>query len=360
MVHIEGAGEVLIKAVQLGNAYFEKAEAQQNFKISKAMLTVYGDSLKRFYGQENPTFSHEMKGFKYGETETGLRAIAKIQGMPAYNTTAIISSLPGTYPVLLSLAELQADNYDFSFEPGLLTIVRQFHTLTWDTRGGTLIAPMEVEDQAIVTPPQSTKEGAVFYGWYSDQSMETVFNFGLPVTESVTLYADWKKSPLPGSGPISMKTVADYMLAIGEIRTEERNAPFGITFLNQKSHLDDKTPPFKLTEWSGSGAQKKPLLKTAAVTQKSATAVLTGIELLEDGGSAILESGVCWSTSPGPTIVDQKLTNGTGSSVLSPEGLSTGVPYYLKAYATNRLGTAYGNELVFMIKEDGLIEIVKK
>ncbi|WP_342329917.1 putative Ig domain-containing protein [Pedobacter sp. FW305-3-2-15-E-R2A2] len=360
IVHIEGAGEVLIKAVQLGNAYFEKAEAQQNFKISKALLTVYGDSLKRFFGQENPTFSHEMKGFKYGETETGLRAVAKIQGMPAYNTTATISSLPGTYPVVLSLAELQADNYDFSFEPGLLTIVRQFHTLTWDTRGGTLIAPMEVEDQAIVTPQLSTKEGTVFYAWYSDQSMETVFNFGLPVTESVTLYADWKKSPLPASGPISMKTVADYMLAIGEIRTEERNAPFGISFLNQKSHLEDKMPPFKLTEWYGYGEQKKPLLKTVAVTQKSTTSVFTGIDLLDDGGPAILESGVCWSTSPGPTIADQKLTSGTGSSVLSPEGLNTGVPYYLKAYATNRLGTAYGNELVFIIKEDGLIEIVKK
>lgn len=360
MVNIEGAGEVVIKVVQLGDAYFEKAEAQQSFKISKAMLTVIGDSLKRFYGQENPAFSHQMKGFKYDETETGLRAAAKIQGMPDYKTTATISSQPGTYPVLLTLGELQADNYDFSFEPGMLSIVRQFHTLIWDTRGGTAIAPMEIADQTIVTPPLSTKEGVVFYAWYSDQSMETVYNFGLPVTESVTLYADWKKSPLPGSGPISMKTIADYMLAIGELKAEERNAPFGIPFLNQKSHLEDKTPPFKLTEWYGYGEQKKALLRTVAVTQKSTVSVFTGVDVLEDGGSPVLESGVCWSNSPNPTLADSKLTGGTGSSVLSPEGLSTGIPYYLKAYATNKLGTAYGNELIFMIKEDGLIEIVKK
>jgi len=157
-----------------------------------------------------------------------------------------------------------------------------------------------------------------------------------------------------------MKMVADYMLAIGEINETERKVPFSLAWLNGKSHLADQEAPFKLTEWYGYAPVKKPLLKTVPVSARSTTAILSGLTLITDGESAITESGICWSTVPNPTLADAKVIAGADASVISLEGLSTGIPYYLKAYAINKLGVAYGNELAFLIKEDGQIEIVKK
>ncbi|WP_157262155.1 choice-of-anchor Q domain-containing protein [Pedobacter sp. PACM 27299] len=357
---IEGAGTVLIKAVQAGNAFYEKVEEEQSFLISKALLTVYGDTLKRFFGHENPSFTYQMKGFKYGETELSLRAAAKLEGEPLTNTTVGTASPTGVYPVLFLVGDLKAANYDFAFVNGSLEISRLYHTITWISNGGSAIASQVLEDQSTITAAVSTKTGSTFYAWYSDQNMETVFNFDLPITASVTLYADWKLNPLPASGGISMKMVADYMLAIGEISETERKVPFSLSWLNGKSHLADQEAPFKLTEWYGYAPFKKPLLKTVPVTAKSSTAVLSGLTLITDGESVISESGICWSTVPNPTLADAKVIAGADSSVINLEGLSTGIPYYLKAYAINKLGVAYGNELAFLIKEDGQIEIVKK
>ncbi|WEK18236.1 MAG: Ig-like domain-containing protein [Candidatus Pedobacter colombiensis] len=361
MATIEGAGDVVLKVLQAGDAFFAPAEAQQSFKINKAMLTVSGDTLTRYFGKENPPFTYHMKGFKYEETDTLVRADATLEGEPAFSTAATLSSPAGDYPVMLSLGTLQADNYEFTFEPGLLTVKNLYHTITFETRGGTTIDPIKIADEAKLPIVTTTKAGMIFYTWFCDEHMETVFNFDGAITESMTLYADWTITSLPDSGALSMRTVADYMLGLNELTTVERTAPFSLSLLNGKSHLQGKTAPFKLSDWYGYGPLKKALLNTGMVTAKDETAVNIAIALLNNGGTALTGSGICWSTVEHPTIADTRVnaTNIDDSQVLV-DGLMVGVDYYVKAFAINQAGVSYGNELVFRIKEGGLIEMIKK
>lgn len=68
-----------------------------------------------------------------------------------------------------------------------------------------------------------------------------------------------------------------------------------------------------------------------------------------EGGAKVTEKGICWSTSPNPSISDNKtiVGNGTGRFISNISGLTPNTTYYVRAYATNSVGTAYGNEISF-------------
>jgi hypothetical protein len=92
-----------------------------------------------------------------------------------------------------------------------------------------------------------------------------------------------------------------------------------------------------------------PVLSTSAVTSIGLTTAITGGNITNDGGSPITARGVCYSTSPNPTISNPRTSDGAGTGVFnsSLSGLAQYTVYYLRAYATNAAGTAYGNELQF-------------
>ena len=91
-----------------------------------------------------------------------------------------------------------------------------------------------------------------------------------------------------------------------------------------------------------------PTITTIAVHFLTPTIVDSGGNISNDGGSTVTERGVCWSTAANPTIADSKTTNGAGSGTFSSRlSALTGTTYYIRAYATNGLGTVYGNEISF-------------
>lgn len=92
-----------------------------------------------------------------------------------------------------------------------------------------------------------------------------------------------------------------------------------------------------------------PSVTTLAATEISFTSAKTGGNVTSDGLSTVTARGVCWSTTPGPTIAGNKTTNGTGVGTFASTltGLTDGTTYYVRAYATNSKGTAYGNEITF-------------
>jgi len=81
----------------------------------------------------------------------------------------------------------------------------------------------------------------------------------------------------------------------------------------------------------------------------SANSALTGGMVTSDGGSTVIECGICWNTSVNPTIADSKTSDGVStegySSILS--GLTASTTYYLRAYATNSIGTGYSDQISF-------------
>jgi uncharacterized protein (TIGR02145 family) len=91
------------------------------------------------------------------------------------------------------------------------------------------------------------------------------------------------------------------------------------------------------------------LLTTTAASYIMTNAATLGGTISSDGGAEITERGICWSTTPGPTISQNKVAggNGTGSYTADITGLSQRTTYYARAYAVNRMGTFYGNEVSF-------------
>jgi len=91
-----------------------------------------------------------------------------------------------------------------------------------------------------------------------------------------------------------------------------------------------------------------PKLTTYAVTNIDQPAASSGGNITSDGGATITARGVCWSTLTNPTVsLSTKTSNGTGIGSFKSDikGLNQGITYYIKAYATNSAGTAYGNEI---------------
>ena len=97
-----------------------------------------------------------------------------------------------------------------------------------------------------------------------------------------------------------------------------------------------------------------PVLSTAEVCEIRLNTALCGGEISFDGGDSISARGVCWSTAENPTIADSITTEGTGtgSFVSQLEGLTPGTSYYVRAYATNSVGTGYGDVRMFQTEND--------
>jgi uncharacterized protein (TIGR02145 family) len=91
------------------------------------------------------------------------------------------------------------------------------------------------------------------------------------------------------------------------------------------------------------------VLTTTAITSITQTTAVSGGNITADGGGSVTARGVCWSTATGPTTADSKTTNGTGTGEFTSAitDLTGGTTYNVRAYATNSVGTAYGNEISF-------------
>ena len=88
---------------------------------------------------------------------------------------------------------------------------------------------------------------------------------------------------------------------------------------------------------------------TSAINTITQTSAKSGGSISSDGGFSITTKGICWNTTGAPTISNTKTTNGSGvssfTSSLTP--LIGGTTYYVRAYATNSVGTSYGPEISF-------------
>lgn len=92
-----------------------------------------------------------------------------------------------------------------------------------------------------------------------------------------------------------------------------------------------------------------PIITTLAVSAITQTTATTGGNITSDGGDVVMTRGVCWSTLQNPIINNDHTSDSssTGSFISYITGLTATTTYYVRAYASNILGTSYGNELTF-------------
>ena len=107
-----------------------------------------------------------------------------------------------------------------------------------------------------------------------------------------------------------------------------------------------------------------PSVTTGDVTDITTTTAFCGGNVTADGGAAVIARGVCWSTLENPTTSDSKTTDdlaqrtkaedgtGLGTYTSHVTGLSPNTTYYVRAYATNANGTAYGEQRTFKSQQE--------
>ena len=126
-VTVKAAGSTTITASQAGiTGEYAAATAQQTLTINKATLTVTADSKQRSYNSSDPIFTVTYSGF------AGSDDVTVLQGAPALSSTASITSPVGDYPVTATVGNLSANNYNFSYAAGILTVTKATASILFD------------------------------------------------------------------------------------------------------------------------------------------------------------------------------------------------------------------------------------
>ncbi len=116
--------------------------------------------------------------------------------------------------------------------------------------------------------------------------------------------------------------------------------------INEKGIAYGEDLPFTTTDG-------KPTVTTSGITEITSTSAKGGGEVTDQGADPVTERGICWSTSHEPMATGNHATSGTGtgSFICDMTNLTPNQTYYVRAYATNSKGTAYGDEVDFMAME---------
>lgn len=103
-----------------------------------------------------------------------------------------------------------------------------------------------------------------------------------------------------------------------------------------------------------SGIINLTTLNISAITPFTAT---FGGRIDTDGGAPVTVRGVCWSTTPNPTTANKRTDNGSGTGPFTTNitGLLPSTTYFVRSYATNSVGTNYGNEVSFTTKSGVIV-----
>lgn len=106
---------------------------------------------------------------------------------------------------------------------------------------------------------------------------------------------------------------------------------------------------------SGLFAQSEPTVFTSTIDDVALTSATCGGEVSDNGGAEVIARGVCWNLWGSPTIDDSHTTDGEGVGTFTSSitDLTPNTTYYVRAYATNEMGTAYGEQILLRTLPNG-------
>ena len=126
-----------------------------------------------------------------------------------------------SYETILSDTTLVA-----KWEKNVAPVAKEYK-VTFESNGGSAVAAQTVEESKVAVAPKApTKAGYTFKGWYADTDLTTAYDFSIPVTKDITLYAKWEKTISPvvkeykvtfesnGGSAVAAQTVEESTLAV--------------------------------------------------------------------------------------------------------------------------------------------------
>jgi len=148
------------------------------------------------------------------------------------------------------------------------------------------------------------------------------------------------------AGYKSETETAAFVFQPGDVLKYTVNAAGYYEYINYDNPVTNMDYVFSLQP---NTSELPPTVTTAAVTNITSTAAACGGNVTNEGSAPVTARGVCWNTSPGATIANSFTADGAGTGAFTSaiSGLTESTTYYVRAYATNQFGTAYGNEVSF-------------
>lgn len=104
---------------------------------------------------------------------------------------------------------------------------------------------------------------------------------------------------------------------------------------------------------------ERPSVVTIAPSAITDSSVYCGGMVTDEGITSVTARGVCWGFSPDPVTDDECTFDGVGSGAFTSyiSGLQSNTVYYLRAYASNILGTSYGTSVSFSTEAPGTVPL---
>ena len=159
-------------------------------------LSLYDDYLGVGAYQDDPVATTSGSAFIY-DLELGSLLYTYIPTVTPYNNSSLGRSILLTNGYIVLGASSSYDTTGTYSASGVVyvyqneTIIIE-NEVTFDSNGGSLIAPINVIDNTILTPPADpTLDGYMFERWYVDEDLTVAFDFSDPITDDITLYARW-------------------------------------------------------------------------------------------------------------------------------------------------------------------------
>ena len=159
----------------------------------------------------------------------------------------------------------------------------------------------------------------------------------------VTIYkdVDWIESITPSTGTVPIN--GNFPVIIKINREKLTNGINTTSIIISSETVGGVELTVKATKGS------TPTVVTTTITDVTATSAVVGGNVTSNGNINVTQTGVCYSTSQNPTISNHFVvgSSNTGAFTCSITGLSPSTKYYVRAYATNGAGTAYGEQKEF-------------
>lgn len=211
--------------------------------------------------------------------------------------------------------------------------------------------PLNMTDVVVVTQAADsiTTSSAVIPYTVAVYGTDTLFSSGVC----------WSTEPVPS---LSDNTLYNSLVIVGDQSVEltdlESNTVYYVRAFvsNNDGVVYGRQRMFRTMDVGNAGSVTPtpilPIVKTVNVSNGfNGTYAYCDGNVLFDGYSTVTERGVCWSLNPNPVLTDQHLASGSGTGpfTVKVNGLNPGITYYLRAYATNNAGTAYGENISFTV-----------